>query len=192
MKSENNNPETVNVNPENVENAQTPEQAKAAAILRERMPELTAAAANFEKRRRVFFFASEITKEDGTKGISRNVVDDADVMAKATDADAMAAEMAMKRHAANVAMYDIEKAIKAKAVEEARAALEAAEADAAKLDEVYAESVAAVMAYELPEKPATERATLKNTVAKQAAELTAAAAELERLKALLAAAGIEA
>jgi hypothetical protein len=192
MKSENNNPETVNVNPENVENAQTPEQAKAAAILRERMPELTAAAANFEKRRRVFFFSTEQTKEDGTKYNSRNVVDDADVLAKATDSDAMAAEMAMKRHAANVAMYDIEKALKAKAVEEARAALKAAEAEAEQLDAVYTESVAAVMAYELPEKPAAERVTLKATVAKQADELAAAAAELERLKALLASAGIEA
>lgn len=191
MKSENNNPETVNVNPENVENAQTPEQAKAAAILRTRLPELTAAALNFEKRTGNFFTATTEQTDEGEK-VRRLVQTDEDILKRAQNPDALAAEMQLKRHAAAVLSHDADATKAAENVAKAEAALAEAKAEAEAIETNYADALAAVMAYELPEKPAAERVTLKATVARQADELAAAAAELERLKALLASAGIEA
>lgn len=160
---------------------------KAAAILRAKLPTVGELVLCFEKRTGNFVRRSILTNENGEQVNKCTTLTDDEVMteaaAKGLDASALTAEMTAKRAAATVQGYEAAKAKAAAKVEEAAKAVEAAKAEAAKLDDEYTAAAAIVEGFELPEK--AERVTLKATVDKQAAEI-------ERLLALLAAAGVEA
>lgn len=149
---------------------------KAAAILRARLPKLSASALNFEKRTGNFFKATTEVADDGTEKVRRLVVADDTIPADCSE------EVRAKRAAATVAGFEaaIEKADKA--IAEAADALAAANTYKDELIAANAEAVAVVEGFELPEK--AERQTLAKTVQSQADEIA-------RLRAALAAAGIE-
>lgn len=151
---------------------------KAAKLLRARLANLSGAGLNFEKRTGAFFRASTHIDDEGTERVSRLVVPDEEIPAQCAD------EVAAKRAAATVAMYDVNRAKAQKAVEEARAALEEAEACARKVGDDYDAAVLVVEAFDLPERPANKAAELKATIDRQATEI-------ERLRAMLEAAGIQ-
>lgn len=148
---------------------------KGAQILRARLPKLSEAALNFEKRTGNFFKASTEQTEDGEK-VRRLVVADDSIPADCAE------EVAAKRAAAVVVGFEVAMEKADKAIEEARAALTAAEAEKAEKVTEYNAAVEVVAAFELPEK--AERQTLAKTVQSQADEIA-------RLRAALAAAGIE-
>ena len=160
---------------------------KAAAILRAKLPTIGELVLCFEKRTGNFVRRSILTSENGEQVNKCTTLTDEEVLteaaAKGLDADTLNAEMSAKRAAAIVQGYEADKAKAAAKVEEAEKALATAIDDAAKVEEDYTTAAAIVEGFELPEK--AERVTLKATVDKQAAEI-------ERLLALLAAAGVEA
>lgn len=151
--------------------------AKAHAVLKARMPHLSEHSLNFEKRTGNFFTASVVEQEDGTAKLTRKVVEDANIAAECYE------EMKQKRAAALVLSYEAKRNTACKAIEEAAHLLAECEENLQTLNADYAEAVAIVEALELPEK--AERVTLT-------AKVEAQSAEIERLKALLASAGIEA
>lgn len=160
---------------------------KANAILRAKLENLTELHLSFEKRTGNFFKAYAAKNEQGEDILKRSVLLDSDILSGAGDkADAVEVEMNAKRAAATVANIDTDRAKAAAKVEEARAALKEAEENAEKVESDYNAAAAIVEGYELPEK--AQRATLATTTA----ALNTATAELERLRAILAAAGIEA
>ncbi len=165
------------MNTENAQNAQNLTE-KAAAVLKARLPKLSEATLNFEKRTGNFFRAVAVQQEDGSEKISRLVIADEDL----NPTPEMAAEMEVKRAAALVTSIDSRREKVAALVEEARAALEEAENAAAALEADFEKAAALVEGYELPEK--VGRVTQSATIAKQTAEI-------DRLRAMLAAAGID-
>lgn len=152
--------------------------AKASAILKARLPHLTEARLNFEKRTGNFFVASTIIDEaTGEEKLTRKVVEDANI------AEVCHEEMKQKRAGAFVLAYTDKVATADANIAKAEEALAEAKAHKEQLATEYADAVAVVEATELPEK--AERVTLSATVEAQKSEI-------ERLKALLASAGIEA
>lgn len=149
---------------------------KASAILRARLPKLSAENLNFEKRTGNFFKASMMTDENGDEKLRRLVVEDANINPECAD------EMQVKRAAAFVQQYEGKTEQADRAVKEAQQALKEAQEYRKQLDADLSDAVALVEGYELPEKDA--RTTKAETIAKQADEIA-------RLKAMLAAAGIE-
>lgn len=152
--------------------------AKASAILKARLPHLTEARLNFEKRTGNFFLASTIIDEaTGDEKLTRKVVEDANI------AEVCHEEMKQKRAGAFVLAYADKLATAGEAIAKAEQLLAEAKAYKEQLATEYAEACATVEATVLPEK--AERVTLSATVEAQKSEI-------ERLKALLASAGIEA
>lgn len=152
--------------------------AKASAILKARLPHLAEARLNFEKRTGNFFLASTIVDEaTGEEKLTRKVVEDANI------AEVCHEEMKQKRAAAFVLGYEGKLATADEAIAKAEQLLAEAKAYRDTLAADYADACAIVEATELPEK--AERVTLAKQVEAQSDEIA-------RLKALLAAAGIEA
>lgn len=171
----------------------TPAQQKAAAILRARLPHLVAAALNFEKRTGAFFTAAlETVKDDEgnvktdesgkpIEKVRRTVVEESAIPAEAAE------EVAAKRAAALIVGAEAKREAAAKAIEDAAAALAAAKDKAAVLEGEIAAAEAIVGAFELPEKPARERASV--AAIKEKAEK--ALSEAQRLREMLLAMGID-
>jgi hypothetical protein len=151
--------------------------AKAHAILKARFPHLSAENLNFEKRTGNFFVATMATDENGDEKMSRKVVEDANIPQECHE------EMNYKRAAAFVLAYDAKAASADAVIAECEKKLADAKAYRDELFNTLAQSETIVNACALPEK--AERVTLAKQVESQAAEI-------ERLKALLAASGIEA
>ena len=152
--------------------------AKASAILKARLPHLTEARLNFEKRTGNFFVASTIKDEaTGEEKLTRKVVEDANI------AEVCYEEMKQKRAAAFVLAYPVTIKNANKAIADAEKKLAEAKQYRDEVEEAMANACGIVEATELPEK--AERVTLSKQVEAQASEI-------ERLKALLASAGIEA
>lgn len=152
--------------------------AKASAILKARLPHLTEARLNFEKRTGNFFTASTIKDEaTGEEKLTRKVVEDANI------AEVCHEEMKQKRAAAFVLAYPATIESADKAIADAEKKLAEAQQYRAEVEEAMANACGIVEATELPEK--AERVTLAKQVESQANEI-------ERLRALLASAGIEA
>lgn len=152
--------------------------AKASAILKARLPHLAEARLNFEKRTGNFFLAStHIDEATGDEKLTRKVVEDVNI------AEVCHEEMKQKRAAAFVLSYGDKVANAEAGIAKAEQLLAEAKAYRDTLANEYAEACATVEACELPEK--AERVTLSATVEAQKSEI-------ERLKALLASAGIEA
>lgn len=178
------NVETTNVETTNVETTNVTENVsafvdaetmtKAAAILRARLPHLSAANLNFEKRTGSFFVA-RIESTDGIEKVRREVIADADISETCAD------EMRAKRAAAFVRRFDAEAEKAETAIAEAREALAAAEAHKVAIFDRLAEAIQVCEGCELPEKAARE--TLAAKVEKQSDEIA-------KLRALLLAAGI--
>lgn len=152
--------------------------AKASTILKARLPRLTEARLNFEKRTGNFFTASTIKDEaTGEEKLTRKVVEDANI------AEVCHEEMKQKRAAAFVLAYPATIENANKAIADAEQKLVEAKQYRDEVEEAMVNACGIVEACELPEK--AERVTLSATVEAQKSEI-------ERLKALLASAGIEA
>lgn len=148
---------------------------KAQSILRARLPHLMANALNFEKRTGNFFKATIEQTEDGEK-VRRLVVEDATIPTECID------EMKAKRAAAFVVSFNATLAKADKAIEDAGKALADANAYRSQLLADYETAADLVSDYVLPEKAA--RVTL-------AAKVESQQSEIEKLRALLLAAGID-
>jgi hypothetical protein len=153
----------------------TPAQLKATAILRARLPKLAEGGYNFEKRTGNFFTATVKQLEDGTERVARLVVAD-----DAINPDA-AAEVAAKRAAATVMNAERDAERLQKAYDETAALLDDIAAEIINHTEDVAAAVALVDAFELPEREGRVAATVK---------LASALSEVEKLRAMLVAAGI--
>lgn len=191
MKNVQNNPETAaveaaNVAPEEVARELSPIEKKAAAVLRAKLPHLSENGLNFEKRTGNFFRATIQTQDDGTEKVSRLVMADADIEGMT---DALATEMSIKRAAARIMSAGLDAAKLEKKIEEARAELDALKAEKIATAAEFNKAVAAVEAYELPEKAARE--TLSARVVAAESKAAAALSENERLRAMLIAAGLD-
>ena len=149
---------------------------KAQNVLRARLPHLTENALNFEKRTGNFFKSSIVTDENGDEKVRRLVVEDSTIPTECAD------EMKAKRAAAFVVSFDaaIEKADKA--IADAEKALAEANAYRAQLLTDYDAAADVVIDTELPEK--AQRVTL-------AAKVESQQSEIEKLRAMLLAAGID-
>ena len=164
----------------------SPIEKKAAAVLRAKLPHLSEKGLNFEKRTGNFFRATIQTQDDGTEKVSRLVVADADIEGMT---DALAAEMSIKRAAARIMSAESDAAKLEKKIEEVRDELAALKAEKIAAAAEFNKAVAAVEAYELPEKAARE--TLSAKVAAAESKAAAAMSENERLRAMLIAAGLD-
>ena len=173
--------ETMNV--ENVENERTPEQQKAAAILRAKLPELQAYGLNFERRTGNFFKASVYTDDDGVEKVRRPVVPDDEIAADALPG------VTIKRAARTVLDAEKDAAKLSARVEECRKALAEATAAAAAHATDVEEATAAVMEYVMPER--VKRETLAAKAADAEARAAKAASDVERLRQMLIAAGLD-
>ena len=167
----------------NVENERTPENQKATAILRAKLPELQAHGLNFERRTGNFFTASLYTDDDGVEKVRRTVVPDGEITADALPG------VAIKRAARAVLDAEKDAAKLAARVEECRKALADAEAAQAAHVDAVTDATAAVMGYEMPER--AKRETLAAKVAGAEARAAKAASDVERLRQMLIAAGID-
>lgn len=149
---------------------------KAQSVLRARLPHLTENSLNFEKRTGNFFKATTEVDVDGIEKVRRLVVEDTTIPTEC------APEMEVKRAAAFVVSFDsaIEKANKA--IEEAEKALAEATEYRDKLVADLDTATNLVIGYELPEK--AQRVTL-------AAKVESQQSEIEKLRAMLLAAGID-
>lgn len=166
---------------QNVE--QTPEQQKAAAILRAKLPELQAHGLNFERRTGNFFTASVYTDDDGVEKVRRTVVPDDEIAADALPG------VAIKRAALTVLDAEKDAAKLAARVEECRKALAYAEAEQAAHADAVKDATAAVMDYVLPER--AKRETIAAKIAEAEARAAKAVSDVERLRQMLIAAGID-
>lgn len=149
---------------------------KAQSVLRARLPHLTENALNFEKRTGNFFKATTEIDADGVEKVRRLVVEDATIPTECAE------EMKAKRAAAFVVSFDsaLEKADKA--IVDAEKALAEANEYRAQLLADYDAAADVVIATELPEK--AQRVTL-------AAKVESQQSEIEKLRAMLLAAGID-
>lgn len=150
---------------------------KAQAVLKARLPHLTEARLNFEKRTGNFFTASTIVDGDGVEKMTRKVVADDDI------AQCCHEEMKQKRAAALLLSYADKRAALTAEADKIQETLAQVYDHIDALDTEVTEAIAVVDACTLPER--AERVTL-------AKQVEAQTAEIERLKALLAAAGVEA
>ena len=151
---------------------------KANAILRARLPKLNEQNLNFEARTGNFFKASTYTNEDGEEKLRRMVVEDSLIPTECAD------EMEIKRAAACVKFHASKVEKQQTVIDECKKALAEAKEYLATLNADHAKAVELVEAFELPEKEKTARVTLTAKVEKQASEI-------DRLRAMLAAAGID-
>lgn len=149
---------------------------KAQSVLRARLPHLTENALNFEKRTGNFFKATTEVGDDGVEKVRRLVVEDATIPTEC------APEMEAKRAAAFVVSFDAAIAKADKAIEEAQKALEEATEYRNKLNADYETAADLVIGYVLPEK--AQRVSL-------AAKVESQQSEIDKLRALLRAAGID-
>lgn len=149
---------------------------KAQSILRARLPRLTENALNFEKRTGNFFKAMVSTDADGVEKVRRLVVEDATIPSECAD------EMKAKRAAAFVVSFDATLSKAEKAIEDAEEALAEANAYRAQLLADYDTAADVVIDTELPEK--AQRVTL-------AAKVESQQSEIDKLRAMLLAAGID-
>ena len=180
MKEQSNNaPEIEQSNnaPEIEQTATTnPTHDKATAILRARLDPLTAHGLNFEKRTGSFFKAFTTKDEDGKEVVKRLVVADEECPAGAHES------MKIKRAAALVVSVEDKREKLTKAVTECERALEEARANIKNFETDFADAVALVDAFELPEK--AQRLSLSAKVSEQASTI-------EKMRAALLAAGID-
>ena len=171
-----NNVNATNVAQTNTENVNNATIEKAQSVLRARLPHLTENALNFEKRTGNFFKAMVSTDADGVEKVRRLVVEDATIPTECAD------EMKVKRAAAFVVGYEFALEKAEKAIAEAEKALADANAYRDQLAADHVDACELVNGYALPEK--AQRVTL-------AAKVESQQSEIEKLRAMLLAAGID-
>lgn len=189
MKNENKGvmPQTEPIPAEHAENEAaadaTPEVQKATAILRAKLPALSAAALNFEKRTGNFFRATLVPQEDGTEKLVRGVVEDSEIPADC------AKEVSAKRAAAFVQAEEKNRTRLTEEVAKLEAELQAKreEIDTFNTDLKVAKDL--VMSFELPKSAG--RASVSARLAEVESKAAKMQSEAERLRQMLIAAGID-
>lgn len=193
MKNENKEmmPQTEPIPAEHAENEAaadaTPEVQKATAILRAKLPALSAAALNFEKRTGNFFRATLVPQEDGTEKLVRGVVEDSEIPADCA-ADC-AAEIAAKRAAAFVQAEEKNRAKLGEEIAKLEAELQAKKEEAGQFDADVEAAKEVVMSFELPKSAG--RASVSARLAEVESKAAKMQSEAERLRQMLIAAGID-
>lgn len=189
MKNENKEmmPQTEPIPAEHAENEAaadtTPEVQKATAILRAKLPALSAAVLNFEKRTGNFFRATLVPQEDGTEKLVRGVVEDSEIPADC------AAEIAAKRAAAFVQAEEKNRARLTEEVAKLEAELQAKRKEIDTFDTDLKVAKDLVMSFELPKSAG--RASVSARLAEVESKAAKMQSEAERLRQMLIAAGID-
>lgn len=161
----------------------TPEVQKATAILRAKLPALSAVALNFEKRTGNFFRATIVPQEDGTEKLVRGVVEDSEIPADC------AAEIAAKRAAAFVQAEEKNRAKLGEEIAKLEAELQAKKEEAGQFDADVEAAKEVVMSFELPKSAG--RASVSAQLAEAESKAAKMQSEAERLRQMLIAAGID-
>lgn len=161
----------------------TPEVQKATAILRAKLPALSAAALNFEKRTGNFFRATLVPQEDGTEKLVRGVVEDSEIPADC------AAEIAAKRAAAFVQAEEKNREKIAAEIARLEAEMQARKEEAEQFDADVEVAKEVVMSFELPKSAG--RASVSARLAEVESKAAKMQSEAERLRQMLIAAGID-
>lgn len=161
----------------------TPEVQKATAILRAKLPALSAAALNFEKRTGNFFRATLVPQEDGTEKLVRGVVEDSEIPADC------AAEIAAKRAAAFVQAEEKNRAKLGEEIAKLEAELQAKREEIDTFDTDLKVAKDLVMSFELPKSAG--RASVSARLAEVESKAAKMQSEAERLRQMLIAAGID-
>ena len=161
----------------------TPEVQKATAILRAKLPALSAVALNFEKRTGNFFRATIVLQEDGTEKLVRGVVEDSKIPANC------AAEIAAKRAAAFVQAEEKNRAKLGEEIAKLEAELQAKKEEAGQFDADVEAAKEVVMSFELPKSAG--RASVSARLAEVESKAAKMQSEAERLRQMLIAAGID-
>lgn len=161
----------------------TPEVQKATAILRAKLPALSAAALNFEKRTGNFFRATLTKQEDGTEKLVRGVVEDSEIPADC------AAEIAAKRAAAFVQAEEKNREKIVAEIAELETRLAACKEGAEQFDADVEAAKELVMSFELPKSAG--RASVSARLAEVESKAIKMQSEAERLRQMLIAAGID-
>lgn len=189
MKNENKKmtPQTEPIPAEHAENEAaadaTPEVQKATAILRAKLPALSAAALNFEKRTGNFFRATLVPQEDGTEKLVRGVVEDSEIPADC------AKEISAKRAAAFVQAEEKNRARLTEEVAKLEAELQAKREEIDTFDTDLKVAKDLVMSFELPKSAG--RASVSARLAEVESKAAKMQSEAERLRQMLIAAGID-
>lgn len=189
MKNENKGmmPQTEPIPAEHAENEAaadaTPEVQKATAILRAKLPALSAAALNFEKRTGNFFRATLVPQEDGTEKLVRGVVEDSEIPADC------AKEVSAKRAAAFVQAEEKNRARLTEEVAKLEAELQAKREEIDTFDTDLKVAKDLVMSFELPKSAG--RASVSARLAEVESKAAKMQSEAERLRQMLIAAGID-
>lgn len=189
MKNENKEmmPQTEPIPAEHAENEAaadaTPEVQKATAILRAKLPALSAAALNFEKRTGNFFRATLVPQEDGTEKLVRGVVEDSEIPADC------AKEISAKRAAAFVQAEEKNRARLTEEVAKLEAELQAKREEIDTFDTDLKVAKDLVMSFELPKSAG--RASVSARLAEVESKAAKMQSEAERLRQMLIAAGID-
>ena len=189
MKNENKEmmPQTEPIPAEHAENEAaadaTPEVQKATAILRAKLPALSAAALNFEKRTGNFFRATLVPQEDGTEKLVRGVVEDSEIPADC------AKEISAKRAAAFVQAEEKNRARLTEEVAKLEADLQAKREEIDTFDTDLKVAKDLVMSFELPKSAG--RASVSARLAEVESKAAKMQSEAERLRQMLIAAGID-
>ena len=180
-------PQTEPIPAEHAENEAaadaTPEVQKAAAILRAKLPALSAAALNFEKRTGNFFRATLVPQEDGTEKLVRGVVEDSEIPADC------AKEISAKRAAAFVQAEEKNRARLTEEVAKLEAELQAKREEIDTFDTDLKVAKDLVMSFELPKSAG--RASVSARLAEVESKAAKMQSEAERLRQMLIAAGID-
>lgn len=189
MKNENKEmtPQTEPIPAEHAENEAaadaTPEVQKATAILCAKLPALSAAALNFEKRTGNFFRATLVPREDGTEKLVRGVVEDSEIPADC------AKEISAKRAAAFVQAEKKNRARLTEEVAKLEAELQAKREEIDTFDTDLKVAKDLVMSFELPKSAG--RASVSARLAEAESKAAKMQSETERLRQMLIAAGID-
>lgn len=161
----------------------TPEVQKATAILRAKLPALSAAALNFEKRTGNFFRATLVPQEDGAEKLVRGVVEDSEIPADC------AKEISAKRAAAFVQAEEKNRARLTEEVAKLEAELQAKREEIDTFDTDLKVAKDLVMSFELPKSAG--RASVSARLAEAESKAVKMQSEAERLRQMLIAAGID-
>lgn len=161
----------------------TPEVQKATAILRAKLPALSAAALNFEKRTGNFFRATLVPQEDGTEKLVRGVVEDSEIPADC------AKEISAKRAAAFVQAEEKNRARLTEEAAKLEAELQAKREEIDTFDTDLKVAKDLVMSFELPKSAG--RASVSARLAEVESKAAKMQIEAERLRQMLIAAGID-
>lgn len=161
----------------------TPEVQKATAILRAKLPALSAAALNFEKRTGNFFRATLVPQEDGAEKLVRGVVEDSEIPADC------AKEISAKRAAAFVQAEEKNRARLTEEVAKLEAELQAKREEIDTFDTDLKVAKDLVMSFELPKSAG--RASVSARLAEVESKAAKMQSEAERLRQMLIAAGID-